>query len=574
MTIKKTSRYLFVSFFLLQLMLVFSFAQRAGYSKDEFMRRRKALADRVKEGMIILFGEAIPQPGAHFRQDNDFFYFTGIEDIGAIFVMEANTGETHLFLPRQTAREEMVGGPNLLKDDKAKEKTGLANLYDVTYFDEFIARNMRSFSPAYLRLQPGDTVDNSRSEVALFLGRKNRIHYNDQISPENYRIQKLKERYPSFEFKDVTSHIDALRMIKSAEEIEVLRRNGRISAEAVKQAMLASRPGVFEYEIEAAAMQVALRGGAKGPAYPPIVGSGPNSCVWHYEKNSRKTAAGDLVLMDFGADLDQLCMDITRTWPVSGKFTQEQREVYQVVLEVEKACIEAYKPGATAADVQKHVEDVLKIKGLDSRGLRGGFGHFVGMCVHDVGTRVQTLQEGMVFAIEPALYYPEKNIGVRVEDTVLITKDGCEILTKNVPKEIDEVENLITAAKPRKLAGEPDRVAVQHILIAFKGSIPEEKVKRTPDEAQALAEQILERIKKGDNFDAMVKQYTDDEYPGIYKMTNFGIDPDKAKKEYSRSGMVKSFGDVSFGLSVNGIGLAVYDPRTSKYGWHIIKRLE
>jgi Xaa-Pro aminopeptidase len=574
MTIKKAARFVFAAFFLLQLMFVITFAQRAGYSKDEFMRRRKALADRVKEGMIVLFGEAMPQPGAHFRQDNDFFYFTGIEDIGAIFVMDAKTEETHLFLPRQTVREEMVGGPNLLKDEKAKEKTGLANLYEVTYFDEFISRNIRSFSPAYLRLQPGDTMDNSRSEVALFLGRKNRIHYNDQISLDNNRIQKLKERYPSFEIKDITPHIDALRMIKSAEEISVMRRNGKISAEAVKQAMLASRPGVFEYEIEAAAIQVVLRGGAKGPAYPPIVGSGPNTCVWHYEKNARKTAAGDLVLMDFGADLDQLCMDITRTWPVSGKFTQEQREVYQVVLEVEKACIEAYKPGATAADVQKHVEDMLKKKGLDSRGLRGGFGHFVGMCVHDVGTGLQTLQEGMVFAIEPALYYPEKNIGIRVEDTVLITKDGCEVLTKNVPKEIDEIENLITAAKPRKLAGEPDRVAVQHILIAFKGSIPEEKVKRTPDEAQALAEQILERVKKGENFDALVKQYTDDEYPGIYKMTNFGVEPDKAKKEYSRSGMVKSFGDISFGLSVNGIGLAVYDPRTSKYGWHIIKRLE
>jgi len=574
MTIKRPYKYLFICLFLLQAVVSLSLGQRTGYSKEEFMRRRKALADQVKEGMIILFGETMFQQGAHFRQDNDFFYFTGIEDLGAIFVMNAKTGETNLFLPRQTPREAMVSGPNLLNDEKAKEKTGLANLYDVTYFDEFISRNMRSFSPAYLRLQPGDTMETSRSEVALFIGRKNRIHYNDQISLDNNRIQKLKERYPSFEIKDITPHIDALRMIKSAEEISVMRRNGKISAEAVKQAMLASRPGVFEYEIEAAAMQVVLKGGAKGAAYPPIVCSGPNTCVWHYEKNSRKAEAGDVVLMDFGADLDQLCMDITRTWPVSGKFTQEQREVYEIVLEVEKACIEAYKPGATAADVQKHVEDALKKKGLESRGLRGGFGHFVGMCVHDVGTRLQTLQEGMVFAIEPALYYPEKNIGIRVEDTVLITKDGCEVLTKNVPKEIDEIENLITAAKPRKLAGEPDRVTVQHILIAFKGSIPEEKVKRTSDEAQALAEQLLERIKKGENFDSLVKQYTDDEYPGIYRMTNFGIEPDKPKKEYARSGMVKSFGDVSFGLPVNGIGLAVYDPRNSKYGWHIIKRLE
>jgi Xaa-Pro aminopeptidase len=551
-----------------------SFAQRAGYSKDEFVRRRAALAERAKEGMIILFGEAMPQPGAHFRQDNDFFYFTGVEDMNAVLIMNAKSGESHLFLPRQTPREEMVGGPNLLNNDKAKEKTGLTNLFDLTYFDEFISRNMRSFTTTWLRLQPGDAADNDRSEVALFRGRKNRLHYNDQISLDNYRVQKLKERYPAFEFKDITPHIDALRVVKSAGEIEIMKRNGRISAEAVKQAMLASRPGAFEYEIEAAAMHVILKGGARGAAYPPIVGSGPNSCTWHYERNSRKTEAGDLILMDFGADLDQLCMDITRTWPANGKFTKEQREVYEVVLEVEKACIEAYKPGVTSADVEKHVAEVMKQKGLDSRGLRGGLGHYVGMCVHDVGPRPQALQEGMVFAIEPALYYPEKSIGIRIEDTVLVTKDGYEVLTKGVPKEIDEIENLVSAVQPRKPAREPDRVAVQHILIAFKGSIPEAKVIRTSEEAQVLAVELLERIKKGEDFDALVKKYTDDEYPGIYRMSNIGLGPDKEKKEYPRAGMVRSFGDVSFSLPVGGVGLAVYDPQRSKYGWHIIKRLE
>jgi len=551
-----------------------SFAQRAGYSKDEFVRRRAALAERAKEGMIILFGEAMPQPGAHFRQDNDFFYFTGVEDMNAVLIMNAKSGESHLFLPRQTPREEMVGGPNLLNNDKAKEKTGLTNLFDLTYFDEFISRNMRSFTTTWLRLQPGDAADNDRSEVGLFRGRKNRLHYNDQISLDNYRVQKLKEGYPAFEFKDITPHIDALRVIKSAGEIEIMKRNGRISAEAVKQAMLASRPGAFEYEIEAAAMHVILKGGARGAAYPPIVGSGPNSCTWHYERNSRKTEAGDLILMDFGADLDQLCMDITRTWPANGKFTKEQREVYEVVLEVEKACIETYKPGVTSADVEKHVAEVMKQKGLDSRGLRGGLGHYVGMCVHDVGPRPQALQEGMVFAIEPALYYPEKSIGIRIEDTVLVTKDGCEVLTKGVPKEIDEIENLVSAVQPRKPAREPDRVAVQHILIAFKGSIPEAKVIRTSEEAQVLAVELFERIKKGEDFDALVKKYTDDEYPGIYRMSNIGLEPDKEKKEYPRAGMVRSFGDVSFSLPVGGVGLAVYDPQRSKYGWHIIKRLE
>jgi len=551
-----------------------AFAQRSGYTKDEFVRRRAALADKAKEGMIVLFGEALPQAGAHFRQDNDFFYFTGVDDLGAVLILNAKTKDAHLFLPRQTPREAMVSGPNLLADEKAKDKLGLANLFEITYLDEFIARSARTFAPAWLRLQPGDTVDNDRGEVALFAGRKNRTHYNDQISLDGHRIQKLKERYPSFEFKDVTPFIDSLRYLKTPEEIAILKRNGRLSAEAVKQAMLAGRPGVFEYEIEAAAMNTILKGGARGAAYPPIVGSGPNTCVWHYEKNGRKTEAGDLVLMDFGADLDQLCMDITRTWPVNGKFTKEQREVYQVVLEVEKACLEAYKPGVTGADVAKYVDEYMKKKGLDSRGLRGGLGHFVGLCVHDVGPRGLPLQEGMVFAIEPALYYPEKNIGIRVEDTVLITKDGCEVLTKGVPKEIDEIENFLSAVQPRKAPGEPDRVAVQHILIAFKGSIPEPKVTRTSEEALALAMEIFERAKKGEDFDALVKKYTDDEYPGIYKMTNIDVAPNKEKKEYLRTGMVRSFGDVGFSLPVGGIGIAVYDPLRSKYGWHIIKRIE
>jgi len=440
----KYSVIFFLSFLLFQSL---SLAQRTGFSKEEFMRRRQALRERVKEGMVILFGEATEQPGAHFRQDNDFFYFTGVEDLSAILVMNAKSGESYLFLPRQTPREEMVGGANLLKDEKARDKTGLTNIFELSYFDEFIARNHRNFAITYLRLQPRDAVDNDRGEVLLFLGRKSRIHYNDQLSLDNYRIQKLKERYPFFEFRDITPHIDSLRMIKSAEEIEILRRNGKISAEAVKQAMLATRPGAYEYEVEAAAMSTILKGGARGAAYPPIVGSGPNTCIWHYNKNSRKIQAGDLVLMDFGADLDYLCMDITRTWPASGKFTKDEKEVYQIVLEVQKACIEAYRPGVTAEDVQKHVQEVMKSKKLDTRGLRGGLGHFVGMAVHDVGTRGPTLQEGMVFAIEPALYYPEKNIGIRIEDTVLITKDGCEVLTKDVPKEIEDVEKLLAQRK-------------------------------------------------------------------------------------------------------------------------------
>jgi Xaa-Pro aminopeptidase len=417
--------------------------QRTGFTREEFARRRSALMDAVKDGAIILFGDAEAPAGAHFRQDNDFFYFTGNEDLGAILVMVPASRQACLFLPQLTPREEMMDGPNLLKDPEGKAKSGFTDIFPVSYLDEFLARNLARFNGRFhVRLSPRDTLDDARSETALWAARRSRSHYNDQLSIDQHRIVKLKERYPQMEFRDLVPTIDAMRVIKTAEEIEILRRNGRISAEAVKQAMLTGRPGVFEYEVEAAAMSVILKHGAKGPAYSPIVGSGPNSCIWHYDKNSRRVEEGDLILMDFGADLDHLTMDITRTWPASGRFTEEQREAYRIALEVQKACIEAYRPGATSESVKAHVAKVMKAKGLDARGLEGGIGHGVGLAVHDVPLG-GVLKEGMVFAIEPGLYYPEKGFGIRVEDTVLITRDGCEVLTRDVPKGIEEIEALL-----------------------------------------------------------------------------------------------------------------------------------
>jgi hypothetical protein len=158
---------------------------------------------------------------------------------------------------------------------------------------------------------------------------------------------------------------------------------------------------------------------------------------------------------------------------------------------------------------------------------------------------------------------------------------GMDVVRKIHQSPVNEQELLTPPIKILKIAriqerpaGEPDRVTVQHILVAFKGSIPEPKVVRTSAEAQALAAELYERAKKGEDFDALVKKYTDDEYPGIYKMANFGLEPNKEKKEYPRAGMVRSFGDVGFSLKVGEVGLAVYDPQGSKYGWHIIKRLE
>jgi Xaa-Pro aminopeptidase len=423
-------------------------AQRTGYTKEEFLRRRAALMDKAKKGMIILFAKAADRPGARFRQDNDFYYFTGCEDSNAVLVMTPKTREAVMFLPKLQDREVRFMGQNLLGMPDGKERSGLTGIFPLSEYKEYMEKNIeKAEKTLYIRLSPADSVDRSRWENLWLAARKARNAYNAQKNIDVFRNDKLKEEYPDFEMKDVVPFIDDMRLIKSPEEIAIMRRNGKISAEAHKQAMLATKPGVYEYEIEAAAMYVILKNGAHGPAYAPIVGSGPNSCILHYQKSERQAKAGDLLLMDFGADLDYLCMDITRTWPVSGKFTPEQRDVYQTVLEVQKACIEAYRPGITAKEVREHVAEVLKKKNIDPRGLKGGMHHFVGMSTHDVGKYGIPLKEGMVFTIEPGLYYSDKELGIRIEDTILITKDGCEVLTSDIPKEIDEIEALLSKRK-------------------------------------------------------------------------------------------------------------------------------
>lgn len=432
------------------ILIIFILAPLGLFSGDgiplaEFAQRRAELMKQLDTGMVILFAGADSPPATRFRQDNDFYYLTGCEDKNAICVLIPKLKQGVLFLPSQTERETRFEGKNLLNIPGADKKWGFAKIYPVAYFNEFMARSSRLGDGVfYVRLSAGDGVSYARRETSLNAARRARNPYNNQITLDQFRVRKLREVFPEMEMKDVTPSIDRMRLIKSPAEIKILRRNGRISAEAIRKAMKATRPGVYEYELEGIVMGEILRNGCNGPAYPPIIGSGPNSCIYHYSRSSRQMKDGEVILMDFGGDLSHLCMDITRTWPVSGKFTPEQRKVYQAVLEVQKESIKLYKPGITSKDVEKHVADLLKKKGIDPMGLRGGIHHFVGMSVHDVGPRGVVLEAGMVFTFEPALYFPEKNLGIRIEDTILITKNGHEVLSKDVPKEIDEIEALMS----------------------------------------------------------------------------------------------------------------------------------
>ncbi|MBS0010543.1 MAG: aminopeptidase P N-terminal domain-containing protein [Bacteroidales bacterium] len=456
-----------LSFFLVIFSCSISYGQRAEINKEEFAARRQKLMEKLDADMILLFGKPGPETGAPFRQDNDFYYFTGIEEAGSALILLPSSRRSILLQPVLSPREIYVSGSNLLSAGTEPSEAGFDAIIPISDLDEYIVRNCSSSGSAvYTRISPPDVVNGGRSETDLYNARAARSHYNDQSTLNTHRVNKLKHRYPYIHFHDVAPLIDGLRVIKTEWEKEILRKNGRVSAEGVKAAIMATRPGVYEYEIEAAAMNVVMSHGALGAAYPPIVASGPNTCTLHYEKSSRQAEDGDLLLIDFGACMDYLTMDISRTWPVSGKFSPEQRKVYTLLLEIQKACIESYRPGVKQGDVIEYVYKKLSSMKFDLTGLEnyishsmkppvengklkveniiGGFGHFVGMAVHDVGVYGdEGLKPGMVFAIEPGLYNPGTGIGIRIEDTVLITEDGCEVLSRAVPKEIDEIEALM-----------------------------------------------------------------------------------------------------------------------------------
>jgi len=421
-------------------------AERLGYPPEEFAARRQRMAAALGGGTLMLFGATSPQPGVRFRQDNDFYYLTGNESLNAVLVMEAPSGASHLFLPSLSASDVQYGGGNWLNETDAARRHGFAAIRPLEDVHEFLARRRGVSGPGtlWLRLSERDDVNHGRYDVALDTARRLRNPFAQALGEDAARAASFRAQYPSLELRDATPHLDALRLIKSAREIEILRLNGRISAEAIVRAVRATSPGTYEYELEAEATYWLLRRGAQGPAYPAIVASGPNGNQWHYERSDRRMQAGELVVMDYGGSLDHLTIDITRTWPVTGQFTELQRRAYDTALEAQKATIAAIRPGVPRETVKTIAEEVYRRRGFDPR--HAYVGHYVGMSVHDVGDWTLPFQAGMVLAIEPIVDLPGQQLHVRVEDTVLVTATGAEVLTGGAPKEVAELLALVGRA--------------------------------------------------------------------------------------------------------------------------------
>lgn len=419
---------------------------------SEYQGRRQRLRAKV-DGVVVLFGytgrEEI-SPAETFRQEENFYYLTGHEEPGAalIIVSETEASRTRgypreiLFLPpRDPAREHWEGvklGPD---DPDVAARTGFEKVEPIALLRSRLEDFLKVFANLYVLFpSPGPA---------------------SEFSHAGRWLAWLREIAPHADYRDIRGTLGAMRQVKSESELALLRKAIEYSTEAHRAAMNALRPGMYEYEIAALMEYTFERGGCERPGYAQIVGSGFNSTVLHYDLNRRQMQAGDLVVIDVGAECAGYTADITRTLPVSGSFTSRQREIYEIVLGAQRAVLTAVKPGMTLArtgpnSLYKIAYDYINSHGKDLQGeplgkyFLHGLGHHIGLEVHDAGDVNRPLEPGMVITVEPGIYIPEENLGVRIEDIVLVTETGASLLTGTLARDPDEIERLLAAARKKE----------------------------------------------------------------------------------------------------------------------------
>jgi len=412
---------------------------------QEFARRRTELTKQLKTGYTLLFARINEPESANYREDNDFYYFTGLQDQAAVLLINNEKGDSIVFEPVQQPRVKQVYGPNLLGlDDVGRAELGFKTVMPVADLDLVLARFLGQANPPelWVRLGFADKADGARPETAFDYAEQYASPYGDPTPGDRPAVKKLAERYPAVHLRDLTGAIDQMRNIKTAGEIDVLRKNGKISAEGIRRAIARAKPGMWQYQIAAEARYWFAYNGAQGIAYPAIVGSGPTANTWHYFQDRDPINPGEVVVFDFAADLDHEAMDITRTFPINGKFTPEQAKWYAVDLASQKASIALLKPGHTYEEAAAAGKKVYDDNGVGNQWL--GFpGHFVGMATHDVMRATGPVKAGQVVTVEPIIEFPDKHLHFRVEDTILVTDSEPEILSSGVVKELADVEKLV-----------------------------------------------------------------------------------------------------------------------------------
>jgi Xaa-Pro aminopeptidase len=447
--------------------------------KEEFAERRAKLLQKIGDGLVIIQGTTETGNSLKFRQNNQFYYLTGVEVPRAMLLIDGRTKKSTLFVPPRDERRERSEGPVLVPGPEAVKLTGIDAVEARDAFEAVLTAAASIKRTAYVPFRPevlgGASVSDPRARWAA----SSADPWDGGKSRETLFLDRLKAKAPLLEVQDLDPLIDALRFYKTPREIALIRESTRIAGLAMMEAMRSARPGMYEYEIEAIGDYIFKVHNAQGIAYFALVAAGTNSHYPHYHAAQTQTKAGDLVLFDYAPDYKYYASDVTREFPISGKFTAEQRELYGIYVKLYKALMTSIKPnvpmktiysdivakmdaamaGHTFANpkfkaaAERFVENYRRRLnppaaaaggGRGAGGGGGSLGHTVGMEVHDVNTpHGDMLVPGQVFTIEPALTIPEDRVYVRLEDVILITETGYENLSAFVPIEIEAIEKLM-----------------------------------------------------------------------------------------------------------------------------------
>ncbi len=430
--------------------LLFASAASAAllFDKSEYAARRAKLMEKIPDGVAVILGAQPLASYYDYHQNNDFFYLCGVEAPNAVLILDGARKRTALVF---TATERDLRNEGLSTDilKNPQEVTGVDMVLPAERLTDILGALAAQSKVIYTEFKPEELMREAAFEKFMTLQRNMVLNpWDGRQTREGQFIKLLKERFPAVEVKDCSPMIWELRTIKSPAEVEVMRKAARIGVKASNAIMRATRPDMYEYELAAVWEYVAKKEGAEELAYNIIISSGENHPYVHYYKHDRLLKDGDFLVVDAGPVVNQYVTDITISFPANGKFTPRQKEVYEAAKAVHEANMKVYRPGLTGEECRKQVEEILRKQGYDLnkdvfKRIRPGFGHYVGLAVHDVGGGPMTLKPGMVFANEPMTIYPEENLGVRVEDTVLITETGCEILTAGISREVKDVEELM-----------------------------------------------------------------------------------------------------------------------------------
>ncbi|MEC8704804.1 MAG: aminopeptidase P N-terminal domain-containing protein [Asgard group archaeon] len=425
--------------------------------KNEYHRRREKLFETIGDGVAILpaYDYKTMSNDVHyeFRQQSDFLYFTGFEEPNSVALFEGGKEKKYsLFVPKKDKNFEIWNGRRYGVEGAIKI-FGADEAFQIEEFEEKFKEIVKEYT--HVSFPKGENVKFENLVLSII---------------SNVSKSKERQGQDPINITDLTYDLHKIRLIKSEYELNIIRKSAEISSNAMILGMKVTKVGMKESDVEAVIEYQYAKYGAVRPAYPSIVGAGENATILHYIKNNDYLKNNDLLLIDAGAEYLGYASDITRTWPINGKFTDEQKEIYEIVLNCQKRCIEAVKPGVTINILQKlAVEEISK--GLLKLGLvegdlstiideekykryfMHGIGHFLGLDVHDTSMlgRDYELTENSYITIEPGIYIPNEDdipigyrgIGIRIEDDILVTVDGNENLTKKVPKEISEIERIV-----------------------------------------------------------------------------------------------------------------------------------